>query len=85
MNKMTLDEALSVASTFEVEPETVASNGVEGMVVFHVPNFTVEDAITYLEVATFGSIKDLSSITVTADQTEECDLKVVTITINTKD
>lgn len=82
--RLTLAQAMQLADAFNVEPETVASNGAKGMVVFSVSGRPVEAIAFAITVATALLISDDQSITVTEDQTEEGDLRVVNVTIHTE-
>lgn len=83
MKRFTMDQALAIADTLCVEPETLASNGLDGEVQMAVPNFTAEDAKVFLNAATDGFDLDWSSIEITESKADDSDLPVSTITITT--
>jgi hypothetical protein len=83
MNRLTLEQAKAVADTLCVEPETVASNGLDGEIHMAVPNFTTDEAKAFLEAATDGFDLDWSSIEITEDRMEDSDVPVTTIKITT--
>lgn len=83
MNRLTLEQALSVADTLCVEAETVASNGLDGEVHMVIPNFHEADAKDFLAAAMDGFDLDWSSIEITEDRSDDSDLPVTTIKITT--
>lgn len=84
MNPMTLEAAMTFSGIIFVSPETIASNGVNGMVEIKISGFTADDAKAYVDAFLLGSDIDPASIAIRQEQDQETGDPVSTITITTE-
>lgn len=84
MKRLTMTQALALAEALECQPETIATNGVNGEIHLLLPNFSTDDATAFIEVCTGGIHIDPASLIITNDTIEGSDMPCARVVIHTE-